>query len=136
MVRNCFSLELGHVEVSRMRDVEVLLTGELVVARLCQGGDLAHISCAQFQRGQQSSELVVRSVAIRTAMVGPSFRRRTHDNLHAGVGCVVLARTLLAVHVAEGVGVALHELVVRDQLGEVCFPELLRALKIQALREG
>ena len=52
-------------------------------------------------------------------MVGAGLWRGAHDELHARVGRVVCARALLAVHVAEGVGVALHELVVADELGEV-----------------
>lgn len=73
------------------------------------------------------------SLPVGTAVVRPCLWRRAHDDLHAGVGRVVLASALLAVHVAEAVCVSLDELVVRHQLGEVRLPELLRALQVQPL---
>ena len=67
---------------------------------------------------------------VGASVVRPRLWRRAHDDLHAGVGGVVLARALLAVHVPEGVCVALHELVVVHYLREVGFPELLSTLQI------
>ena len=66
-------------------------------------------------------------------MVRAGLWGSAHDDFHAGVGRVVLARALLAVHVAEGVRVGLDELVVADELREVALPEGLRALQVQAL---
>jgi hypothetical protein len=40
-------------------------------------------------------------------MVGPCFWGRPHDDFHAGEGRVVLSAAFLAVHVSEGVAVAL-----------------------------
>jgi hypothetical protein len=56
-----------------------------------------------------------------------------HDDLHAGVGGVVLSRALLAIHVADGVGVLLGELVVLHQAGEAVLPEHQGVLHLHAL---
>lgn len=66
-------------------------------------------------------------------MERPRLGWRAHDDLHAAIGRVVLSGAFFAVHVAERIGIGLHELVVGDELGEMGFPELLRALQVQTL---
>ena len=70
-------------------------------------------------------------VPVRTTVVGSRLRGSTHDDLHAGVGRVVLAGPFLAVHVSEAVTVILDELVVVHDFAEVRFPELLSTLQVQ-----
>eukprot|EP00981_Chlorochromonas_danica_P015424 scaffold12089_cov176-Ochromonas_danica.AAC.2 len=65
-------------------------------------------------------------------MTGARLRRVAHDDLGAGVGRVVLAGSFLAVHVAEGVGIALGELLVAHDLGEVALEEGQGGVQVQA----
>jgi len=58
-------LELRGVQMTWMGDIEVSLTGQLVVAALGQGGDLGHIGGRQLERGQQRRQLVVRHVSVQ-----------------------------------------------------------------------
>ncbi len=66
-------------------------------------------------------------------MICSRLWRIAHDDLHAGVRRVVLASTFFAKHVSEAVTVALHELVVGHDLGEVALHELDGSVQIQAL---
>lgn len=146
-----------HDDVSGMGDVEVSLTGQLVLAALRQGLDFGGVCVAEFQGSQHGSQRLVFQVSVyvelqyhhdelhthehghgsedevpvRAAVVGPCLRGSAHDDLHAGVGRIVLAGPLLAVHVPEAVTVVLDELVVVHDFAEVRLPELLSALQIQ-----
>jgi hypothetical protein len=57
----------------------------------------------------------------------------THDDLHAGVGSIILPCPLLAIHVTEAVGVLFVELVMRDNLRELTLPEHERLFEFHSL---
>jgi hypothetical protein len=75
------------------------------------------------ERERQRERGHVADSPIWTAMVCPNFRWCSHNNLHARVGCVILPRSLLAIHVTEAVGVLFEELVVWNNLRKLTFPE-------------
>ena len=64
-------------------------------------------------------------------MVGVQLRRCPHDDPHAGVGRIVFASALFAVHVAEAVAVLLKKLVAGHDLSEHAFPEDQGLVEIQ-----
>jgi hypothetical protein len=116
----------GYLEVSRFGCVDNVLDIRGVQLKARQRrGELIFGEMPKRERGQEVKRdrgHVVDS-PIWTAMVCPNFRWCSHNNLHARVGCVILPRSLLAIHVTEAVGVLFEELVVWNNLRKLTFPE-------------
>ena len=71
-------------------------------------------------------------MAVGTAVETANLGWRAHDDLHTAVGGVVLAGTLLSVHVTKRIGVVLLELIVRGHLAEGEFEESGCVLQLHA----